>query len=117
VPRGRRSNTEEDLEKQRAVLAELERELTGYSAQQAPRKEPPATAPQPPAGGPVLHLNVPLIETAEPHLLAEVRADSKTGKHMGGVLTPCACLINGGEVEVLIRDLLKAGHTPKVAES
>jgi hypothetical protein len=72
-------------------------------------KRPPADGP-----GPVLHSNLTVIEVADPFLLQTLRADRRFSGAILAQLSECVAIIQPGQGEWLIKQLLKAGHTPKV---
>ena len=76
-----------------------------------PRKPPPSP------GGIVLHQGLQLIETDDPLLLVELAADARLRLRISARLDPCVAVVPADGVTPLIRDLLKAGHLPKVNES
>jgi len=63
---------------------------------------------------PILHANVPVIETADPFLLAELRADPRLGPLILAVLSDRIAVIQPGAGDQFLKHLLKAGHTPRV---
>ena len=73
-----------------------------------------------PAGdpsGPVLHANLTLIEVADPLLLEELRADRRLGPMIVAQLSDRVAVVKPGHSEWVIKQLLKAGHTPKVIDT
>jgi hypothetical protein len=74
--------------------------------------------PTEPAGpvGPVLHANLTIIEVADPFLLQTLRADRRMGSAILAQLSDCVAIIQPGQGEWVIKQLLKAGHTPKVID-
>ena len=82
-----------------------------------PPKQPSAD-PVEPAGsvGPVLHANLTVIEVADPFLLQTLRADRRVGSAILAQLSDCVAIIQPGQGEWVIKQLLKAGHTPKVID-
>jgi hypothetical protein len=78
----------------------------------------PAANPVQPAGpaGPVLHSNLTVIEVADPFLLQTLRADRRVGSAILAQLSDCVAIIQPGQGEWVIKQLLKAGHTPRVID-
>ena len=70
--------------------------------------------PQPNPGGIVLHQGLHLIETDDPLLLVELAADSRLRLRISARLDPRVAVVPADGVTPLIRELLKAGHLPKV---
>lgn len=66
--------------------------------------------------GPVLHTNLTIIEVADPFLLQTLRADRRVGAAILAQLSDCVAVIQPGQGESVIKQLLKAGHTPKVID-
>ncbi len=64
--------------------------------------------------GPVLHTNLTVIEVTDPFLLQTLRADRRLSGAILAQLSECVAIIQPGQGEWLIKQLLKAGHTPKV---
>jgi hypothetical protein len=67
--------------------------------------------------GPVLHANLAVIEVADPILLQTLRADRRVGAAILAQLSDCVAVIQPGHCEWMIKQLVKAGHTPKVIDS
>jgi hypothetical protein len=67
--------------------------------------------------GPVLHANLAVIEVSDPILLQTLRADRRVGAAILGQLSDCVAVIQPGQGEWVIKQLLKAGHTPKVIDA
>jgi hypothetical protein len=115
MTRGRYGASTRTIAAAERELEALDKAIARLKAEQG--SPAPAESPQQkPSGGPILHLNVPLLLAAEPHLVVQVRSDSKTGKHLAGELTSRVCLVTRGAANDLIRGLIKAGQTPKVNE-
>ncbi len=66
---------------------------------------------------PILHANLTLIEVADPLLLEELRADRRFGPLIVAQLSDRVAAVKPDDSERLLKQLLKAGHTPKVIES
>jgi hypothetical protein len=66
--------------------------------------------------GAVLHSNLTIIEVAEPHLLEELKADRRLGPLIVAQLSDRVAVAAPGSSDQLVKQLLKAGHTPKVLE-
>ena len=64
--------------------------------------------------GPILHSNLILIEVADPLLLEELRADRRLGPMIVAQLSDRVAVVKPGHSEWVIKQLIKAGHTPKV---
>lgn len=62
----------------------------------------------------VLHQQVSLLEVAAPEILAELKVDKQVGKFIIKQLSDCVAVVAPGKVQLLLKVLLKAGHTPKV---
>ncbi|MBI1746479.1 MAG: hypothetical protein HYR55_07810 [Acidobacteria bacterium] len=62
----------------------------------------------------VLHTNLTILEVAEPHLLEEIMADRRLAPTIVMRLSEDAAVVAPGQEEFFIKQLLKAGHTPKV---
>jgi len=70
-----------------------------------------------PAGAPpalVLHENLLLVETGDPALLAELRADRKIGPLLPAQVSETVAATGPRNAAALLAALAKAGHTPKV---
>jgi hypothetical protein len=67
--------------------------------------------------GPVLHANLTVIEVADPILLQTLRADRRVGAAILAQLSDCVAVLQPGQGEWVIKQLLKAGHTPKVIDA
>ncbi len=85
------------------------------------RLVPPRQPAADPAGstesaGPVLHANLTVIEVADPFLLQTLRADRRVGSAILAQLSDCVAIIQPGQGEWVMKQLLKAGHTPKVID-
>ena len=61
-----------------------------------------------------LHQQLSLLEVAEPETLAELKADKQVGKFIIKQLSDCVAVVAPGKAQLLLKVLLKAGHTPKV---
>lgn len=66
---------------------------------------------------PVLHANLTVIEVSDPILLQTLRADRRVGAAILAQLSECVAVIQPGQSEWVIKQLLKAGHTPKVIDA
>lgn len=66
--------------------------------------------------GPILHANLTVIEVADPLLLEELRADRRLGPLIVAQLSDRVALAKPDDSERIVKQLLKAGHTPKVIE-
>lgn len=64
----------------------------------------------------VLHTHLTLIEVAEPHILAELKADRRLAPWIVAQISDRVAIVAPGGDEPLIKQLLKAGHTPKVLD-
>jgi hypothetical protein len=58
-----------------------------------------------------------LIEVTDPLLLEELRADRRLGPMIVAQLSDRVAVVAPGSGEQLIKQLLKAGHTPKVIDA
>ena len=67
--------------------------------------------------GPVLHGNLTVIEVADPLLLHTLQADRRFSGAILAQLSDRVAIIQPGQGEWLIKQLLKAGHTPKVIDA
>ena len=70
-----------------------------------------------PAGAPpalVLHENLLLVETGDPALLAELRADRRIGPLLPAQVSETVAATGPRNAPALLGALAKAGHTPKV---
>lgn len=67
--------------------------------------------------GPVLHANLTIIEVSDPVLLQTLRVDRRVGSAIIAQLSDCVAIIQPGQGEWVIKQLLKAGHTPKVIDA
>ena len=67
--------------------------------------------------GPVLHANLAVIEVSDPILLQTLRADRRVGAAILAQLSDCVAVIQPGQGEWVIKQLVKAGHTPKVIDA
>lgn len=66
--------------------------------------------------GPILHANLTVIEVADPLLLEELRVDRRLGPLIVAQLSDRVAIIKPEDREQVVKQLLKAGHTPKVIE-
>lgn len=66
---------------------------------------------------PVLHANLTVIEVSDPILLQTLRADRRISAAILAQLSECVAIIQPGQGEWMIKQLLKAGHTPKVIDT
>jgi hypothetical protein len=71
----------------------------------------------PGSAGPVLHANLTVIEVTDPVLLQSLRADRRVGAAILAQLSDCVAVIQPRQCEWVIKQLLKAGHTPKVIDA
>lgn len=67
--------------------------------------------------GPLLHANLTLIEVADPLLLEELRADRRLGPMIVAQLSDQVAVVKPEDSERVVKQLLKAGHTPKVIDT
>jgi hypothetical protein len=67
--------------------------------------------------GPLLHANLTLIEVADPLLLEELRADRRLGPMIVAQLSDQVAVVKPEDSERVIKQLLKAGHTPRVIDT
>ena len=77
-------------------------------------KKPKASGLPGGSSGPILHSNLTIIEVAEPHILEELKADRRLGPMIAAQVSDRVALVAPGRAESFIKQLLKAGHTPKV---
>jgi hypothetical protein len=75
---------------------------------------PQRDQPDPP---PILHANLPILETADPFLLAEIKADPRLGPLILAELSDRVAVIHPGSGDAFLRQLLKSGHTPRVQDT
>jgi hypothetical protein len=61
----------------------------------------------------ILHNQLTLIEVAEPELLAELQADHRIGPLIVTRLSDRVAVVAVGKANLILKHLLKAGHTPK----
>ena len=61
-----------------------------------------------------LHRRVCLVLTEDPLLTEEVLARKKLADEIAGRLSDRAILIRAGRIEVVLEELRKLGHTPRV---
>lgn len=66
--------------------------------------------------GPILHANLTVIEVADPLLLEELRVDRRLGPLIVAQLSDRVAVAKPDDSERIVKQLLKAGHTPKVIE-
>lgn len=66
---------------------------------------------------PVLHANLAVIEVSDPILLQTLRADRRVGAAILAQLSDYVAVIRPGQGEWVIKQLVKAGHTPKVIDA
>ena len=66
---------------------------------------------------PVLHSNLTLIEVADPALMEELKVNRRLGHLILTRLSDRVAVIKPGQADLLLKELLKAGHTPKVINS
>ena len=66
--------------------------------------------------GPILHTYLTVIETADPLLLEELKADPRVGHLIVAQLSDRVAVARPGASEPLLRQLLKMGQMPKVVE-
>ncbi|MBM4258629.1 MAG: hypothetical protein FJ147_22355 [Deltaproteobacteria bacterium] len=68
------------------------------------------------ATGPVLHTNLTIIEVSDPFLLQTLRADRRIGAAITVQLSDRVAVVQPRQADMVIKQLLKAGHTPKVID-
>ena len=61
-----------------------------------------------------LHKNVTLVRTAEPLLTEELLARKTLARWVVGRLSDTVLLVRSGESELVIDELRRLGHTPRV---
>lgn len=66
--------------------------------------------------GLVLHTHLTIIEVAEPLILEELKADRRLGPMIVAQLSDRLAVVLPGGCDQFIKQLLRAGHTPKVIE-
>jgi hypothetical protein len=66
---------------------------------------------------PILHANLTVIEVADPLLLEELRVDRRLGPLIVAQLSDRVAIVKPDDSERVVKQLLKAGHTPKVIAS
>ncbi len=66
---------------------------------------------------PVLHQRLTLIEVDDPDQLEVLRADRKIGPFIAATLSDRVAVVFPGKGTLVLKALLKAGHTPKVIEA
>ena len=66
--------------------------------------------------GPILHANLTVIEVADPLLLEELRVDQRLGPLIFAQLSDRVAIVKPDDSERVVKQLLKAGHTPKMIE-
>lgn len=66
--------------------------------------------------GPILHTNLTVIEVAEPELLDELKADRRLGPMLVAQLSERVALVRPEDRDRFVKQLLRAGHTPKVRD-
>ena len=66
---------------------------------------------------PILHWHVTLIEVSEPFLLEELKASKQVGSMILKLISNRMAVIAPGNEDLLLKKLLKAGHTPKVIKT
>ena len=81
------------------------------------RKKPPRPEPDQQEQPPILHAHLPVIETADPFLLAEIKADPRLGPLILAELSDRVAVIQPGSGDAFLRQLLKSGHTPRVLDT
>jgi hypothetical protein len=83
-----------------------------------PRGRPSRKPPEPhDTAGPTLHINLPLIEVAEPWILDTLMNDTSAGRMIVARLGDHTALVAVGQLDALLVRLRKLGHTPRVVES
>lgn len=63
---------------------------------------------------PILHRQLTVIEVAEAELLDMLQADRKIAPFIVAKLSDCMALIAANKAHLVIKHLLKTGHTPKI---
>lgn len=76
------------------------------------RPEPPR-----PESAPVLHAHLTVVETDDPLLLQELKADPRLGPLLLAQLSDRVAVVLPAGTDALVKQMLKAGHLPKVSES
>ena len=61
----------------------------------------------------IVHVNLMLLEAADPHLLTELCADPKIGGHLPAPISPTAAAGNPANAETVREQILKLGHLPR----
>jgi hypothetical protein len=64
--------------------------------------------------GPVVHENLPLLETAEAVTLDQFFADATLGDGLVARLAPTVAVVDPAKLEAVLARLKKLGHLPKV---
>lgn len=74
----------------------------------------PASAEQSAA---IMHINLPMIEVAEPWMLDMLLSDQTAGRMIAARLSERVAAVLPGQFEALFTRLRKLGHTPRVLDS
>ena len=61
----------------------------------------------------LVHVNLMVLETADPHLLAELCADPKIGSHLAALISPTAAAGSPQSSDAVREQMLKLGHLPR----
>jgi hypothetical protein len=68
------------------------------------------------SSGIILHRGLTLLQTDDRYLMTELRADPRLKTELGSSLSESAAVVAPEAADDLLRQLRKAGHTPKVSE-
>ncbi len=65
---------------------------------------------------PILHRQLIVIEVAESEILDMLQADRRIAPFIVAKLSDSVALVAAGKASLVIKQLLKAGHTPKIID-
>jgi hypothetical protein len=74
------------------------------------------TSPADQSMTPTLHVNLPLIEVAEPWLLDTLMADQTAGRMIVARISETVAAIIPGQADALLARMRKLGHTPRIED-
>ena len=75
------------------------------------KHHPPAPAGE---AEPIAHLNLTLLEVAEPHLLVELRRDRRLRPLIEGELSPTVAVVQAGRHDEVVQHLRRLGSFPRL---
>jgi hypothetical protein len=81
-----------------------------------PRKAQSAPPTSPDAASAAVHINLPLLEVAEPWLLDTIMADPIAARMIVARISETIAAIIPGQADALLARMRKLGHTPRIED-